>query len=182
MTPTRPGTLLAVALVAFGAGVLLVVLIDAAANRLLLVPWGAALAMGLVALAVLGWTLLARPRLLRRPGHAPMDPILAARTAALAMAGSRTGAAVAGFYLGAAAALLPAADTEAGRSSAGAAAATAAAGAVLAIVALWLEGMCRLPGSDDDPTTRGTPDAAGGAGPEPVRRTAPAPRRPRAGP
>jgi hypothetical protein len=210
MTPTRPSLLLALALIAFGSGVLLVLLVEAAANRLLLVPWGAALAMGMVALAVLGWALLARPRLLHRPGHPPLDPILAARTAALAMAGSRTGAAVTGFYLGAAGALLPAADTEAGRSSAGAAAATAAAGAVLAVVALWLEGMCRLPG-DDDRTTPGTPGASGGgasegggSGPEPVRSTAgphhgdrrpeprhrrpeprhrrPEPRRPRAGP
>jgi len=182
-------SLLALALSAFVAGVLVVLLVDAAANRLLLVPWGAALAMGLVAIAVLGWALLARPRLLHRPGHAPMDPILAARTAALAMAGSRTGAAVTGFYLGVAAALLPAADTEAGRSSAGASAATAAAGAALAVVALWLEGMCRLPGDDDDATSRGTPGATGGgaadsrrSGPEPARRTAPGPRPSRAGP
>jgi hypothetical protein len=176
MTPTRPGALAAIALVTFGCGLLLVALVEALANRLLLVPWGAAATMSAVAAAVLGWTLLARPRLLRRPGHPPLDPIVAARTAALAMAASRTGAVVCGFYLGVAAALLPALDTEAGRSSAGAAAATGAAGLVLALVAYWLEGLCRLPGDDDPDGGAGGARAAGNGGPEPVRRER---RRPR---
>lgn len=178
MTPTRPGVLVAVALVAFGCGLLLVVVVDAVAGRLLLVPWGAALAMALVALAVLGWAVLARPRLQRRPGHPPLDPMVAARTAALAMAASRTGAAVLGFYAAIAASLVSELDTGAGRSSAGAATATAVAGLALAAVAYWLETLCRLPGDDDEAaggraagaTEHGGAADAGPAGAEPARR------------
>ena len=60
---------------------------------------------GSAALALVLWARGTRARLARRPGTRPIEPLVAARTAALAMAGSRTGAAVAGFYLGVALAL-----------------------------------------------------------------------------
>lgn len=150
MTPTRPRTLAAVAAITFAVGWLLVAAVDALAQRLVQVPWAAAVALGLMAFALLVWTLLARPRLLRKPGRPPLNPLVAARTAALAMAASRTGAGVFGFYAGVALGQLHAWDTPAGRDYVLAAAAAAIASLLLAGIALWLESLCRLRGDDDE--------------------------------
>jgi uncharacterized membrane protein len=103
-----------------------------------------------MAVSLFVWGLLARPRLQRKPGREPLDPIVATRTAALALAASRTGAAVMGFYFGIALALVPSLDTPAGREYAAAAAAAALASLVLAAVGLWVESMCRLKGDSDE--------------------------------
>ncbi len=149
MTPTRIRTLAVIALATVLLGWLLVTLVDSLAQRLLPVPWTAAAALALMALSLLVWALLARPRLLRKPGREPLPPLTAARTAALAMAASRTGAGVGGFYAGVVLGLLPSWDTPAGRDYLLAAAAAALASAALAAVALWLESLCRLRGDDD---------------------------------
>lgn len=150
MTPTRIRTLAVIALVTVVLGWLLATLVDALAQRLLPVPWAAAAALAMMAFALFVWTVLARPRLLRKPGRPPLPPMTAARTAALAMAASRTGAGVGGFYAGVALALLPSWDTPAGRDYALAAGSAALASAALVVVALWLESLCRLRGGDPD--------------------------------
>jgi hypothetical protein len=150
MTPTRIRTLAVIALATVLLGWFIVAMVDALAQRLLPVPWSAAVALALMAFALLVWALLARPRLLRKPGRPPLPPLTAARTAALAMAASRTGAGVGGFYAGVALGLLPSWDTPAGQDYVLAAAGAAAASAVLAVVGLWLESLCRLPGGDED--------------------------------
>jgi len=43
------------------------------------------------------WTYFAKPRLKREPGARPFPPLASARLAVLALAGSRTGAVIAGF-------------------------------------------------------------------------------------
>ncbi len=73
-----------------------------------------------------------------------MPPLLAARTAALALAASRTGALVGGFYAGIAAALVNVVSTPSGQSSLTAAIIALGACVVLAGAAAWLESMCRL--------------------------------------
>lgn len=78
-----------------------------------------------------------------------MPPLLAARTAALAMAASRAGSLVAGFYAGVALASLPHRDTPAGLATTWASAASTVGAFVLVVAALWLEYMCRLPLDDD---------------------------------
>lgn len=172
MTPTRPRTLLLIAVVVALLGWLLVAAIDQFAGRLLQVPLSAAGALALIAMALLIWGLLAKPRLERKPGREPLPPIVAARTAALALAASRTGAAVGGFYVGVAIGMLPFLTSPAGREYAVAAAAAALASLLLTLVGLWVESICRLRGDDDDsddgPAAQG-PRATGQASSEAAR-------------
>jgi hypothetical protein len=83
------------------------------------------------------------------PGSIPVPPIAAARTAAFAMAASRTGAVVAGLYTGIAVATVTAFATPAGSAAFSSAALAATGSIVLAGAALWLESLCRIPGDED---------------------------------
>lgn len=145
MRPTPIRLVVALAIVAASLGWSAVFLVHALAGRIIIVPWLAAAAMWLLAGGLLMWTLSMRPRLQRRPGSRPVAPILAARTAALAIAASRIGALVAGFYAGAALGLLPSLATASGAQSAWAAVATSVGGVAVTAIALWLERICRLP-------------------------------------
>lgn len=169
MTPTRIRTLLLIAAVATGFGWLLVAAVDRFAGRLVQVPMSAAVAVALMAVALLVWGLLAKPRLERKPGKPPLNPIVAARTAALAMAASRTGAAVAGCYLGVVVGMLPYLSSPAGRDYAVAAGAAAVASVLLAGVGLWVESLCRLRDDDDADGRAAGPRATGQAGNEAAR-------------
>lgn len=75
----------------------------------------------------------------------PLSSLLAARTAALALAASRTGAVLGGAYLGIT--LIGALQWQvlAARELATVAALTALAAVGLVVVGLWLERLCRLP-------------------------------------
>lgn len=150
MTPTRIRLLLLIALVAGVVGWVLATVADSIAGRYLPVPWSAAVAMWMLALGLGLWALLVRPRLSGRPGSPPLPPLVAARTAALALAASRVGAGVLGFYIGVL--LVFAADlpVPAAQSGALASGATALGGLAIAVVALWLEHLCRIKGDDDD--------------------------------
>ncbi len=116
------------------------------------VPWLAAMTVWLVAIALAIWTLLSRPRLLKRAGHQPMPPLIAARSAALALAASRTGALVAGFYLGLSIATVPQMSTPSGFVTFWAGLATSAGSIALIGAGLWLERLCRVRHRDDDPS------------------------------
>ncbi len=163
MRQTRWVPLVAIAAIALAVGWVLVDLVERAAGRILGVPWLAAVALWVLAIGVLGWAVLSRGRLGHKPasgaatvGGPPdrdrrMPPLVAARTAALAMAASRTGALIGGFYLGIALGLIGVSDTPTGSSSMGAAIASVLACAVLVGAALWLESLCRLRDGDDAP-------------------------------
>lgn len=172
MKPTRGVTLAAFGAFGVASGWVAVVLVGRLVGRILVVPWPAAAALWVLALAVVAWALVSRPALVdpdRRRGGSPvdrfgrgvpapvatgaptrprkrrrMDPLVAARTAALAMAASRTGAVIGGFYLGVALAVLPDLSTPSGSQSFSAALTSVVACAVLVVAALWLESMCRL--------------------------------------
>lgn len=150
MTPTRIRTLLLLGGVTLVLGWATVSVVARLSQRLLPVPWTSAAALAIIALALLAWGLLAKPKLQRQPGRPRMDPIVATRTAALAMAASRTGAAVGGFYAGVALSLLDELDTQAGRQYAAAGAAAAVASLGLTVVGLWLESICRLKDGGED--------------------------------
>ena len=115
------------------------------------VPLAAPLMLFVLAIgfAVAAW--LVRPRIQRRDGRRPLDPFVAARTAVLALAGSRAGAAVAGVYLGYAGFLLLDLANDYRRRVLLIALLAAAAGVSLAAAALWLERICRVKGGDDEP-------------------------------
>jgi hypothetical protein len=155
VTPTRLRLLLAVALV---TGI-----VTWAVLRVLAVwrggypdvGWPTPVTVALLAGAMFVTVFTVRPRLRRRPGAKPLPPLVAARFAALALASSRAGAAIAGGYLGFIAALAGELDTDYGRERAIYAGLTVVASVALVVAALLLERACRLP--DDD--------GAGGAGP-----------------
>ena len=150
MGPTRVRLLVLLAVVAAAVGWSLVELMQGQSGRVLPVPWLAAVTMWVFALGLLAWTVVARPRLLRRPGHRRLDPIVAARTAALAMAASRTGALVLGAYAGIGLGALSARQTPAGQQSLLASLATVVGALAVIVIALWLERLCRLPADDDE--------------------------------
>jgi Kef-type K+ transport system membrane component KefB len=154
--------LLMLVVVTAALGWALAQVVTAFTGRALPVPWLASVTLLSLAVALLIWTLLCRPRLPRRtrlgerirPTN-PLPPLVAARTAALAMAASRVGSIVGGLYLGILIGETPNASTAAGRSAL--LAGLAAAGAVaMAVVGVWLEAMCRLPQDprDDAQDTR----------------------------
>lgn len=170
MKPTRVVPLVSLAAIGLAIGWVAVELVDRLSGRILSVPWLAAGALWLLALAVLAWAVISRSSLVdshdregsrvrpatvtatpgQRPTRKRMPPLVAARTAALAMAASRTGAVIGGFYLGIALALISAIGTVTGASSLGAAIACVVACLLLVIAAVWLESMCRLRDRGDD--------------------------------
>lgn len=150
MTPTRPRLLVLIALVSGVIGWVLATIADSVLSRYLPVPWSAAVAVWMLAVGLLMWTIVVRPRLARRPGTTPLPSLVAARTAALALAASRVGVGVAGFYAGVLlvfVADIPVPAAEAGAWTSGA---TASGGLAIMAVALWLEHLCRIRGDDDD--------------------------------
>lgn len=149
MSPTRVRVLLVLAAIAAVLGYAAVTIVAGQSGRVLQVPWLAAATLWVFALALLFWALFSRPRLQRKPGAKPMPPLMAARTAALAMAASRAGSLVAGFYAGVALASLAYRETPAGVSTMWASAGSAVGALALAAAALWLEYLCRLPLDDD---------------------------------
>ena len=170
MKSTKVVPLIALAAIGLAFGWVAVTLVDRFAGRILSVPWLAPATLWLLALAVLAWAVISRPSLMdpddragsrmrpatvtvapaRRPVRKRMPPLVAARTAALAMAASRTGAVIGGFYLGIALALIRVIGTATGASSLSAAGASVLACVLLVVAALWLESMCRLRDRGDD--------------------------------
>ena len=157
MRPTRVRLLLAVAVITGAIGWGVVQMVDAWLGRIVPVPWLAAAALWLLAGAVAWWALTSRPRLQRRPGTTPMPPLVAARTAALGMAGSRIGALVMGFYAGIAIGMISSIGTPTGIRTFWAATLASVGALGLVAASLWLEHLCRIPvgPSDSPPTDRG---------------------------
>ena len=113
---------------------------------------GSAIAMILVFVTLLTWTLMTRARLKPDAKVNRLHPIVAARTAALAMSASRVGSLACGFYVGVLLANLAADYSSAGTDRIQVSAVTATASLLTAIVAVWLERICRLkePPADSD--------------------------------
>lgn len=174
MTPTRPTLLLVLALLAAAIGWSCTGLVSTVAGATLPVPWSAAATLTVFAIAIFIWGLLARPRLTGQKGTRPMSPFVAARTAVLAMAASRTGAIVGGFYLGVLVAFLSDLATQIVQERSWAAGAAVVAAFLLVLAALWLERMCRIPqqpkGAAEAPAAGDEEDAGGWAYPSVVSR------------
>ena len=168
MKPTRWVPLAILAAVGLAAGWIAVDMVERFAGRILVVPSLAAVGLWILAVGILIWAIVSRGSLTdgpaRRPGPgapaastaAPSDPnrrrmppLVAARTAALALAASRTGAVIGGLYLGIALALTSVLGTTTGAASFAAAIAGLLACAVLVGSAVWLESMCRIREDDD---------------------------------
>lgn len=149
MRPTSIRMLLILALGTAVAGWTFADWVDSRA-RLPEVPWLAVVIVWAVAGFVGAWALVARRRLRPAPGKPRIAPLVAARTAALALAGSRTGAVVWGGYGGIALRLVQETAVAAGRERLLAAVLASVGGLVLAGLSLWLERICRLPENPDE--------------------------------
>lgn len=152
MHPTRIRLLVAIAAVCAALGWGLVQVVASWTGRLVPVPWLAAAALWIIAAALAYWTYLLRPRLQGRPDVRPIEPIVAARSAALSMAASRIGALMVGFYAGIAIAMASRLGTPSGLQAFWSATAAAVGALGIVAAALWLEHACRVPlRRDDDP-------------------------------
>lgn len=109
------------------------------------VPWASALVIGLVGLTVLVAALVLRPRLRRKDGHKPLDPLVAARFAVLSQASSRGGAVFLGAYGALAVSALPNFSIDSWHALAIVCAACVLASILLIVGGLLLERACRLP-------------------------------------
>lgn len=120
------------------------------------IPMLNAWTMWLIALSLLIWTIVARPKLLRKKNSIPLPPIVAARSAALALAGSRVGALVLGFYLGLLALNLNLPETPDGNDRLITIGLIVLAAILLIGTAIWLERLCQVkqPPSDDGATAK----------------------------
>lgn len=161
MTPTRKRLLLAIAGVAALCGITAARAYLSISTMFLTVRVSTPVAMAVMCGALFWWTLLVRRRLLHiaRAKHEaantgtqfrmlekPLEPLVAARTVALAFAASRVGAYLCGFYLGISITYLGHLAVIDVRWSLGLALATALFSFLLVVVALWLERSCKLPG------------------------------------
>jgi len=142
MQQTKVSHLVVIFTVLGAIGWAITVVIQGQTGRSLPVPGLAAGAMWIFGISFGLWTYFAKPRLQRVPGEKPFPPLAAARIAVLAMAASRTGAVIGGFYLGTALALVLNSATPAGWSAMIAAFLAALGSLLLVVSALWLESMC----------------------------------------
>jgi hypothetical protein len=149
MTPTRPGTLALIALVLCVAGWAFARRFYGDIPRM---SWFPAVTLFLLAMVEAILARATAARIARKPGTAPIEPLLVARFAALAKASSLGGAAFAGLYSG----LLVFLFSERDRLTAASddlpeTAAIVLAAALLLAAALWLERACRIPRPPEDP-------------------------------
>ncbi|WP_298461821.1 DUF3180 domain-containing protein [uncultured Cellulomonas sp.] len=91
----------------------------------------------------------------RRPD---LDPVRAARTAVLAKASCYTGASLLGWYAAQVLVVLGDLEIDSQRERAVAAGVAALGAAVLAVVGLVVEHLCRIPPPSDDAAEKGAPD------------------------
>ena len=153
LAPTRPTLLVALAIFAGSFGWAVAHLWSNWFDTQMPIPWLTAVMMWILTISLFVWTMNLRSRLNPKPGQPRVHPITAARSAALALASSRAGSLVFGFYLG----ILIVSFSDAGSFIFTNLPATTArdriiisflvivASFLFVVVALWLERICRLP-------------------------------------
>lgn len=145
LTPTRIIYLVYLSLISAGVGWIVATMWPPIFSQAFATPWLTAITMWLIAAALFIWTFLARKKINPEKGKPRLDPLLAARSAALAMSASRVGALALGFYFGIFVDNMVFSDSPASKERALISALTAVASLVTAIIGLWLEHICRLP-------------------------------------
>lgn len=151
MKPTRY-SVLAVALIAAAAVAWLVVRF--LYSSLPLLPWTMVPSLLLLALGELYTALVTRSRIRRRPGTKPIEPLVAARLAALGKASAHAAAVLAGVFAGMAIYLASSLDKPAPRRDLFVSGGTALAAIALIVGALVLEHACRVPKGPEDKDER----------------------------
>jgi len=152
MKQTKISTLAVLAILAASVGWSLSQLWPTLFGQGMPVSIGSAIAMVLVFVTLLIWTLMTSARLKPDATLNRLHPIVAARTAALAMSASRVGSLACGFYVGVLLANVAAEYSSAATDRIQISGVTAVASLLTAIVALWLERICQIkePPADSD--------------------------------
>ncbi len=169
MKPTTTRLLLIIGIIGITCAVTLGRAVMATSGTLIPVSAGAPIALGIMAAALLWWTVLVRRRLthIARARHEasargatsatpfvmrerPLHPLVAARTVALAFAASRAGSYVLGWYAGIAVTYGTHLDAEDVRWRLGYSVLSALLALAIVVIALWLERSCTLPPSQPD--------------------------------
>lgn len=115
-----------------------------------LLPWTMVPSLLLLALGELYTGLVTRARIQRRPHTKRIEPLVAARLAALGKASSHAAAVIAGAFAGVAVYLLSSLDKPSPRHDLLVSAGTFLAGLALVATALFLEHACRVPKGPED--------------------------------
>jgi hypothetical protein len=159
MKPTTFRNVLSFIFVAAIVGSLIPSIYENITSTYIPVSTNTVIALLLLNLALFYWIVIFKNRLkdardknqdiLKR--KSPPHPLVAARTVALAFAGSRAASLILGFYLGAILNFLPNLDLSPIKSRISVALAIIALSAVLLALSLWLEKICRIKDSDDKP-------------------------------
>ena len=159
MKPTTFRNVLSFIFVAAIVGFLIPSIYENITSTYIPVSTNTVIALLLLNLALLYWIGIFKNRLkdardknqdiLKR--KSPPHPLVAARTVALAFAGSRAASLILGFYLGAILNFLPNLDLSPIKSRISVSLAIIALSAVLLALSLWLEKICRIKDSDDKP-------------------------------
>lgn len=143
MTPTRVRDLVVVAVV---VALLANLLVRLSYGSLPEFPLLAGVTLGVLGAAEVVAGNALRSRIRRRPGTAPVQPLVAARAVLVAKASALAGAIIAGVWAGLLAHVAPRADAiDAAAGDTAAAAVGLACAIVLVAGALWLEHCCRAP-------------------------------------
>ena len=156
MRPTTWRTLLAPAVLAGVLGWFFARMLENRRGEVGVPPWSAVLVLTAAGIALIYTARHTRARLAGRQGTKPVPPLVAARLAALGVAGSRAGALVAGAYLGYTAYVATDLSTDFRQGVLVRGLACAAGAVVLVVGSLLLERTLRLPEPtpDEDPQHR----------------------------
>lgn len=121
------------------------------------VPVLAPITVWFLSLALTVWTLMIRARLNPENKELALDPIVGARSAALAMAGSRVGGLITGLYLGIFLVNYFQRDHEIVGDRLWTCCVAIVGGLVLIAIALWLEKICKIKQPPANTQTPGVP-------------------------
>ncbi len=153
LVPTRISYLISLAFISSAAGWLLAKFWPSIFGQEFSTPWLTAITMWFLAAAVFIWTLLARNKINPIKGQPRLDPILAARSAALAMSFSRVGSLAMGFYFGVLLENFLFSSSLSSKERVLISGVTALASLSTVIIGLWLERLCRLPNPPAEPNS-----------------------------
>ena len=150
MRPTGWRLLLTLAAGATVVGWFFARMLETRRGALSLPPWSAGVVLAASGIALIFTARRTHARLAHRPGTTPLPPLVAARLAALGVAGSRAGALVGGVYLGYITYAAGNLETDLRHQVFWRGAACVAGSALVVVGALLLERALRLPDSEDD--------------------------------
>ncbi len=151
MKPTR---LTVIAAIVIGAAAVTWVVVSFLYTSLPLLPWSMVPSLLLLALGELYTAFFTRARIQRKPDTKPIEPLVAARLAALAKASSHAAAVLAGVFGGMVIYLASSLDKRTPRHDFFVSGATVLACLALIVAALFLEYSCRVPKDPEEENPR----------------------------